>query len=244
MVLTVIDQPVSQWQYPVLDFLLRGDGTLPMKPAKTSGELPDTSSAERILSAAETLFAEQGFDAVSMNDIATKAGVSKANIFHHFNSKNELYLAVFGAACEESRARLETLESSEDSFVERLAHFAGGHLQAILEHGNMARLILRDLLENGEERGKELAEKVLGPNFAKLVEIIRQGQARGELRTDVDPAMVAVMLIAANVYFFEARAVLRHYPDVDFAGDPQRYSAKMLSLLLGGILPKAQETKQ
>jgi TetR/AcrR family transcriptional regulator len=215
-----------------------------MNPAKIAVEFPDTSSAERILSAAETLFAEQGFDATSMNDIARLAGVSKANIFHHFNSKNELYLAVFGAACEESRARLEALESSAGSFVERLAHFAGGHLQAILEHDNMARLILRDLLENGEKRGQELAEKVLGPNFAKLVEIIRQGQGRGELRADVDPAMVAVMLIGANVYFFEARAVLRHYPDVDFADNPQCYSAKMLSLLLGGILPKTQEPRQ
>lgn len=215
-----------------------------MKCEKTSAELPDINSVTRILSAAETLFAEQGFNAVSMNTIAAKAGVSKANIFHHFNSKNELYLAVFGAACAESHTRLQALESSEGSFIDRLTHFAGGHLQAILEHSNMARLILRDLLENGEERGKELAEKVLGPNFAKLVEIIRQGQMRGELRADVDPAMVAVMLIAANVYFFEARAMLRHLPDIDFADDPQRYSNKMLSLLLGGVLPKTQETSQ
>jgi TetR/AcrR family transcriptional regulator len=82
---------------------------------------------------------------------------------------------------------------------------------------------------------------VFGPNFAKLVEIIRGGQARGELRAGVDPAMVAVMLIAANVYFFEARHMLRHFPDVDFAADPQHYSAKMLQLMLHGILPAPEE---
>jgi TetR/AcrR family transcriptional regulator len=107
----------------------------------------------------------------------------------------------------------------------------------------MARLVLRDLLENGEARGKDLAEQVFGANFAKLVEIIRHGQARSELRDDVDPAMVAVMLIATNVYFFEARDLLRHLPAVDFADDPQRYSAQMLSLLLSGILPNTQEQK-
>jgi len=210
---------------------------MPVPAAKLPVVKPDASSAKRILAAAETLFAEQGFDAVSMNAIAEKAGVSKANIFHHFSSKNALYLAVLSAACKESSARLEMLEHSQGSFVERLAHFADGHLAAILEHSNMARLVLRDLLENGADRGRELAEQVFGSNFAKLVEIIRDGQARGELRTDVDPAMVAVMLIAANVYFFEARDLLRHYPDVDFANDPQRYSKNMLSLLLEGILP-------
>jgi len=214
---------------------------LSVQAAKILKESADSGSVSRILAAAEMLFAEQGFDAVSMSAIAEKAGVSKANIFHHFSSKNALYMAVFGSACKESRERLELLESSDDNFVERLTRFANGHLQAILEHSNMARLVLRDLLENGADRGKDLAEQVFGPNFAKLVEIIRSGQARGELRTDVDPAMVAVMLIAANVYFFEARELLRHFPAVDFADDPQHYSAKMLQLMLHGILP--QETK-
>jgi TetR/AcrR family transcriptional regulator len=214
---------------------------LPVQAAKIFKEIPDPSSVDRILAAAEALFAEQGFDAVSMSAIAEKAEVSKANIFHHFNSKNALYLAVFGSACRESRARLDMLENNEGNFVERLAHFATGHLQAILEHSNMARLVLRDLLENGADKGKELAEQVFGPNFAKLVEIIRSGQARGELRTDVDPAMVAVMLIAANVYFFEARDMLRHFPDVDFADNPESYSTKMLQLMLYGILPASEE---
>lgn len=202
----------------------------------------DASSVDRILAAAEALFAEQGFDAASMSAIAERASVSKANIFHHFNSKQALYQAVLDNACKESRARIDRLEQAEDGFVDNLAKFAAGHLQGILEHSNLARLILRDLLENGAERGKELAEQTFGPNFAKLVSIIRSGQIRGELRSDIDPAMVAVMLIAANVYFFEARNILRHFPDVDFADDPQRYSTKMLNLLLGGILPDTRKS--
>ena len=209
-----------------------------MKTAKTANSNADPSSVERILAAAEALFAEQGFDAVPMNAIAARAGVSKANIFHHFSTKNALYLAVLSSASKESCTRLDALESNEGNFVERLAHYAAGHLDSILSHSHLARLVLRDLLANGPDRGKDLAEQVLGRNFAKLVEIIRQGQARKELRDDIDPAMVAVMLIAANVYFFEAREVLRHFPDVDFADDPHRYSSKMLQLMLHGILPQ------
>jgi len=198
----------------------------------------DPSSTSRILAAAEVLFAEQGFDAVSMSAIAERAGVSKANIFHHFSSKNALYLAVLGNACKESRARIDVLEQAEGNFVEKLSQYATAHLLGILEHDHMTRLILRDVLENGPERGKVLAEQVFGRNFAKLVDIIRNGQARGELHRDIDPAMVAVMLIAANLYFFEAKDILRHFADVDFADNPQRYSTKMLQLMLHGILPQ------
>lgn len=202
----------------------------------------DTGSVARILAAAEALFSEQGFDAVSMNSIAARAGVSKANIFHHFSSKNALYLAVVKEACKDSQTRVQLAEQSHASFAARLSHFARTQLQSMLEHGQTTRLILRELLKDGPERGRELAEEVFGQGFAQLVRMIREGQAQGELRAGVDPAAIAVMLIGMNVYFFEARDVLRHYPDVGFADDPQQFSDKLMQLMLHGILPESKET--
>ncbi|MCP4048031.1 MAG: helix-turn-helix transcriptional regulator [Gammaproteobacteria bacterium] len=54
------------------------------KKVYSSGELA-------ILEAAECLFADRGFDAVSMSAIAKLANTSKSNIYHHFKNKNELY---------------------------------------------------------------------------------------------------------------------------------------------------------
>ncbi len=204
-------------------------------------EISEASSTDRILAAAETLFSEQGYDAVSMNAIAARAGVSKANIFHHFSTKNALYLAVVKHACKESQTRVETVERRHQSLVDRLSHFARSQLEHMLDHGQTTRLILRELLSHGPEHGRDLAEQVFGQSFARLVDMIREGQARGELRQDADAAAVAVMLIGMNVYFFEARDLLRHYPAVDFAEDPQRFSQKMLQLMLNGILPTPQE---
>lgn len=212
-----------------------------MQAVKIVTENADASSTERILAAAETLFAAQGFDAVSMNAIAARAGVSKANIFHHFSSKNALYLAVLQAACKESCERLEHLESGEGNFVERLCSFAQNHLEGLLSHAQVARLILRDMLDKGPDHHRALAEQVFGKNFSKLVEIIRHGQEREELRRDIDPAAVAVMLIAANIHFFQARDTLRHLPDVSFGDDPLSYNRKMMQVLLSGLLPTKEQ---
>jgi TetR/AcrR family transcriptional regulator len=116
-------------------------------------------------------------------------------------------------------------------------------LDSMLEHGQVQRLILRELLTDGERRGQEFAEKVFGENFARLVAILRNGQTRGELRAELDPAMVATLLIGANVFFFEAREVLRHFRDVDFAGDSRRYSAMLVDMLLRGIAAKPERSK-
>ncbi|HWR87919.1 MAG TPA: helix-turn-helix domain-containing protein, partial [Acidiferrobacterales bacterium] len=78
--------------------------------APQSTRLPaSTDAVDRILVVAETLFAEHGFDAVSMNAIAEAAGVSKANVFHHFTCKNDLYIAVLRNACRDSTQHLDDL---------------------------------------------------------------------------------------------------------------------------------------
>ena len=200
-------------------------------------------AVERILAAAEALFAEYGFDAVSMSAIGEAAGVSKANVFHHFISKNDLYLAVLRHACRDSTQHLDDLSNDEAAPLSvRLTQFAHAHLANLLEHGQVARLMLRELLSDNPRQGQELAENVYGEKFSRFVAILRAGQQAGELRADVDPAMVATMLLGANVFFFESREVLRHFPDVNFTHQPERYSTMLADILLRGILPPDSAT--
>jgi len=201
-----------------------------------------TNATERILRAAENLFSEHGFDAASMNEVALRAGVSKANIFHHFGSKNALYLAVLKHACRQSADLLSALEQEMPALSERLAQFARAHLAHILERKPLARLIARELLQDNPRRAQQLAQQVFGENFAKLVELIRGGQRAGELRRDIDPATVAMTIIGANIFFFQHEHVLRHFPDVNCADDPARYSAQIMDVVLHGILQPKKKT--
>lgn len=162
---------------------------------------PTTDAYSRILGTAEELFSEQGYDAVSISAIAERANVSKANIFHHFKIKHELYLAVLKCACHKSTRLLDDMVQAVGGPEGRLCHFIQAHMAHLYEHHRVTRLILRELVENGPRRGRELAEGAVGKNFARLVGILREGQARGELRDDVDPAVVATLLVGANVSF-------------------------------------------
>src|SRR5438270_199550 len=86
-----------------------------MSPASTSRRTPRsaaTSSAHRtaatccavssaeLLHVGETLFSARPFDEVSIDDIATAAGISKNLIYHYFAGKRELFLAVIAHASE------------------------------------------------------------------------------------------------------------------------------------------------
>ena len=204
-------------------------------PDSARGDAPS-----RILAAAEQLFAEQGYAAVSISAIAERAGISKANVFHHFSSKRELYLAVVRHACRGAAERLEHLEAHGDHFHERFSAYAVKVLEGMLKRERLHRLMLRELLTgNDDSLAKELAERVFGPNFARLVAILRNGQARGALRKDFDPAVAALALCGASYFFLQSRNVIQHLPDAGCAADPNRYSELLADLLLRGMLPQS-----
>jgi AcrR family transcriptional regulator len=74
-----------------------------MPPIRPHGSL-GRGARERILAAAETLFAERGINATSMNDLYVEARVSKRTLYRHFAGKDELVLAVLAAAQERGGA--------------------------------------------------------------------------------------------------------------------------------------------
>jgi TetR/AcrR family transcriptional regulator len=195
-----------------------------------------SDTVARILEAAEAAFAEHGFDAASMSAIAERAGVSKANVFHHFSTKHALYQAVLRHAIREVTQQLAHMGNRSGAVSADLAQFARGHLASILEHDRFARLMLREILSDMPQERLEVAQQVFGEAFSELVTILRRGQEHGELRADMDPAMAAMLLVGTDVFFFQANKVFRHFPEVNFADDPARYSRMAVDVLLHGIL--------
>ena len=61
--------------------------------------LPRTERREQIIAAATRAFAGAGFAATNLDDIAAEAGVSRAILYRHFDSKTDLYQAVLDSAC-------------------------------------------------------------------------------------------------------------------------------------------------
>ncbi len=197
-----------------------------------------SKGACRILSAAEKLFSKHGFAAVSMSAIAKEAKMSKANIYHHFRTKDQLHQEVLRTAAREIKTLLENAEVSGATATARLKFFAKRYIEGLFQHADMARLIMRELLADGRKRGREMAESGFAQNFSALTAMVRKGQQSGELRKDVDPALVAVLLQAANVFFFQSADVLRHYREIGFAGDPDRYVGAVTDIMLNGLKPR------
>jgi len=201
----------------------------------TTAPTSRAAGRDEILAAATDMFGEAGYDAVSMSTIAERAGTSKANLFHHFGSKDCLYLEVMRAACKVFAQSIDAAARVEEGFDERLRTLIQQDLALMRANPDRSHLILREVLESGECRGRALAGKVFEDQFGEIVELFRLGREAGALCDDVPAELAATMMIACNVFLFQSQNVLRYLPGVDFVDDPERYAALVSRVLLRGV---------
>lgn len=214
--------------------------TAPAAPGITepaAGAVPACSAARQILATAGRLFAERGYEGTSVHDIASAAGVSKAAVFHHFASKQALYLAALRDAAVQTAAEIESLVTTPGRDGRKLGALMELILAKMLQNPQHTRLVFRELLEHGTERGRALAQQVFERNFSAEVALFEQGRRSGAFRQDVDPVIGWLTMIAANVTFFLCRDVLRHNPAFEYADRPQEFVNAVCDLLLHGLVP-------
>lgn len=118
---------------------------------------------ERIRQAAEALFCEAGFDAVSIADIAARAGVGKPLVFYHFDSKEALFDAVLEGYYTAHREALEGALSPEGDVRARMHALARAYLRFMASNARYARLVQAQL---SHPETHPLVEKSFAPLYA------------------------------------------------------------------------------
>lgn len=150
---------------------------------------------KRILETARNEFFSFGFSKVSIEEIASKMGMSKKTIYKFFPSKDELVRAVTASTLSEVESSCKRIiENQEIDFVEKLRQMM---TSAALHTSKMGRPLIEDLEKNAPEVWKEIAEfrnKRIYEDFGKL---LHEGRERGMFRKDVNEHLV--LLIYSNV---------------------------------------------
>ena len=209
--------------------------------AAITPQLNQSAGERAILDAAVRLFSEQGYDRVSMRCIAQSAGVSKANIYHHFASKEALYFAIMRRSALELTSLIENLAEGKGSFDQRLRAFGAAHLEHLFENEGQVRLVLREAFSSDEEKSRALVEQVIGGIVNRMIAIFDAGQRAGWLRDDLDPGLCATLLMGADLFYFQVQGLLKQIPEAGFIREPGRDSQQMIDVLLNGMVARPSE---
>ena len=145
---------------------------------------------QRILSVAQRLLTRNGWRATTLAQIAGEAGVTPAGLLHHFESKEQLLHAV-----------LDARDLDDESHADRAGDLLA-QISQVAERFNRAPellstftvLLVENILPDAPLHDRMLARHQSATEIVATV--IRRGQEDGSYRTDIDPAVKAVEILA------------------------------------------------
>ena len=188
------------------------------------------TTKKKIVSAAWKLFYEQGYDNTTVDDIVEESGTSKGSFYHYFEGKDALLgslSVLFDEKYEELRPRIDPEADAVETLV-----FLNRELFNMIDNSVslelLARLFSSQLVTRGE---KHLLDRNR-TYFKLLYQIIRDGQSRGQLRTDM-----AANEIAKAYAMFE-RGMMYDWCLCGGEYALGRYSALMMPMFLQGFRPE------
>jgi AcrR family transcriptional regulator len=155
-----------------------------------------------LLAAARDEFAEHGLGGARVDRIAERAGLDKRLIYHYFESKDSLFLAVLEDTYRNIRLaeqRLHLVDLPPVEAVRRLTEFTWNYY---LEHPEFLTLLNSENLHRGRhlEQSKR-ARELNSPLIQTLADILERGRAEGVFRGGIDPMQLYIS-IAGLSYFY------------------------------------------
>ncbi len=153
-----------------------------------------------ILRAAEPVFAERGFAAARLEDVAARVGIRRASIVYHFRDKRELYEAVLGEALGALLSALAPALLGPGALAARIEAAVGAWVDALAARPTLARLLLREAADAGA--GPAALAAQLAPFYALArAAIARERSERRGLGAGVDPLQLATTIAGATLFF-------------------------------------------
>jgi TetR/AcrR family transcriptional regulator len=151
------------------------------------------------VAAAERQFAERGFEATRLEDIANEVGIRRAAIFYYFSDKQELYAAVLDAVFGDWTAALPTGGSP----AERLEASLIGWIDYVVQRPTVARLILREAATAQPGVVSQFVRSGSAPAEWFRV-VIDEGVASGDLKPIIEPYRFMSLMGGVTVFHFAA----------------------------------------
>jgi TetR/AcrR family transcriptional repressor of nem operon len=149
-----------------------------------------------IIAKAAAIFNQRGYDGASMQDVVEAVGLEKGSIYGHFASKEALALEAFDFAwADTEQKRMANLDSVSNR-VDKLAMHISNYVKTPSFAGGCPLLNTAVDADDGNLALRGRARKAYRGWEGALVQIISEGQSRGEVRPEIRPRSVANFLIS------------------------------------------------
>lgn len=166
--------------FPLLCLLDRYRTSAPMPPKKTSVSRKRAAIEEEILRIAADKFGKQGYQATTLDEIATAAEVSRGAFYLYFPSKEELLRRMYSQVIAASQAAIEQIVAEELPVPEKLRRIIRHQVRYMATNIPLSRVFFSEIFNLRPELGQWV--RLANRTFGEVIErVVKEGVQKGEL---------------------------------------------------------------
>ena len=193
-------------------------------------KIPVTDTRSLILKNSIQLFSEQGYEGVSMRNIADAANISAPGLYNHFKDKQSLYLEVISDSFENKSDLLRQAVSGNDKPIVRLERFVACLSGIFNDDPDFRRLMQRELLDGDEKRLHQLAKDVFSSSFQSIMNLLT------EIKPDCDAHILTVIIVGMIQKPFEMNPLDRFFTGSKKKHNNPDYITRHVMIILSAYL--------
>jgi TetR/AcrR family fatty acid metabolism transcriptional regulator len=169
----------------------------PREPSRTSAAESEPEKRRAILHAAVRVFAEKGYHGCRIADVAKAANVAYGLVYHYFRNKEELLESVFAEQWAILINAIRAIDEGPGSASDKLASIFGFVFDVYKTAPAAVRVLILEVTRTPHSLRAGSTRETFERAVRLVEDVVRQGQARGELRADVHPLVAAAGLLGA-----------------------------------------------
>lgn len=171
-----------------------------------------TDRQYELIKATIGLIGEEGIASFSIRKLAKRVGITEPAVYRHFQSKDDLMITLASYIVEHWHSLLREIELPVLPAVDRIGLIFRSVIQYFSENRLLARTVVSSEVFNTNSEMMSMVRKLKVDGTRRFVELIREGQASGELHPDIDPEGVPVVFFGAVRWLLDDW-ILEEYPD-------------------------------
>jgi AcrR family transcriptional regulator len=163
------------------------------KPGKT---------AEKILTAARAVFAENGYSGAHVDEIAERAGVNKATLYYQIGDKDTLYANVIHQVLGNAAQGIADAVAKVDSPEEKLKTYVNCIAANVDKNPEVPPIMMREIAADGAHLPLVVIEDIVSV-LTVLAGILEEGRKKG-IFADVGPFIIHMMIVGTILFYKKA----------------------------------------
>ena len=170
-----------------------------------------TKRQEEIIQVAIRLISEEGIQNLTIRRLAAGVGVTEPALYRHFKNKFDILDTILDCFEDKSDTVLAQLTDKDANSVDKIRIFIFDRIDRMTRNPHLARVVFSEEIFQDDERLSKKVLMIMHSHGQKLQQIVKQGQAEGMIRNDIEP------IVMFRLIFGPVRLLIKQWCLSDFA---------------------------